>query len=84
MSKLSGRRNAKVSYIPYFPVYKRPFFGLNFYFKNRGSLIHGCTGVFHLMYPPLMYHGILTGNRCLLMYHSTLIGAKVLFCLIVY
>ena len=47
--------------IPYFPVYKRPFFGLNFYFKNRGSLIHWSTGVFHLMYPtppPLMYHGI--------------------------
>ena len=27
--------------IPYFPVYKRPFFAQNFHFKNRGSLIHG-------------------------------------------
>ena len=28
-------------HIPYFPVYKRPFFAQNFHFKNRGSLIHG-------------------------------------------
>ena len=27
--------------LPYFPVYKRPFFVHNFHFKNRGSLIHG-------------------------------------------
>ena len=37
---LSGKGN-----LPYFPVYKRPFFGLNFYFKNRGSLIQGVSKV---------------------------------------
>ena len=36
--------------IPYFPVYKRPFFAQNFHFKNRGSLIHGSKSFSTSMY----------------------------------
>ena len=36
--------------LPYFPVYKRPFFVHNFHFKNRGSLIHGSKSFSASMY----------------------------------
>ena len=52
---------------------------------HKLDLLSFGTGVFHLMYPPSeCTMGILTGNRFQLMYHGTLIGAKVLFCLNVY
>ena len=49
-SKLLWKRCKTTLVCTYFPVYKRQFFGLNFYFKNRRFLIHGSTEVFHLMY----------------------------------
>ena len=36
--------------LPYFPVYKRPFFVHNFHFKNKGSLIHGSKSFSASMY----------------------------------